>query len=269
MNNIKFIFYLSGICLITVSNNMALAESSSCIPSDVTKINKIRSGLPIVQFYEGTLALYIGARLAYSTSPLPSSLFELLTGCSQKDISKSSVNFLSDAIYGYLTAVKTHQIPRSAEIEAILINHLLMKDEGDEKIINSINRRIGRETGIKISFYSDSEISNISDDFLSLPIFPLGNFEDLSSYSICPIDSYSPELMSYVYENGIHNLKKCIEFLNKMESSDIFFDMHEYYANKINFFLFKTWIMLKKEKYIERQWDLFYSIPLLPMKIKK
>ena len=212
MNNLKFIFYLSGIYLIAVPDNIVLAESSSCIPSHATKINKIRSGLPMVQFYEKTLALYIEAKLAYSTSELPSSLFKLLTGCSQKDISKSSVNFLTDIIYDYLIAVKTHQIPRSAEIEAILINHLLMKDEGDDKVINSINRRIGPETGIKIRIYSDSEINDISDN-LSHTIFPLGSFEDLSSYPICSIDSYSPELILYVYENGVYNLKKCVEFL--------------------------------------------------------
>lgn len=267
MNNIKFIFYLSGICLIAVPDNIVLAESSSCVPSHATKINKIRSGLPIVQFYEETLALYIGAKLAYSTSDLPSSLFDLLTGCSQKDISKSSVNFLTDITYGYLIAVKTHQIPRSAEIEAILINHLLMKDEGDDKVINSINRRIGPETGIKIRIYSDSEINDISDN-LSHTIFPSGNFEDLSSYPICSIDSYSPELISYIYENGIHNLKKYVEFLNKMKSSDMFFNVHEYYSSKLNLLLFKTWIMLKKEKYIENQWELFYSVPLAPVEIR-
>lgn len=245
MNSIKFIFYLSGICLIAVPDNIVLAESSSCIPSHATKINKIRSGLPMVQFYEETLALYIGAKLAYSISELPSSLFKILTGCSQKDISKSSVNFLTDIIYDYLIAVKTHQIPRSAEIEAILINHLLMKDEGDDKVINSINRRIGPETGIKIRIYSDSEINDISDNSTSF-VIPLGGFEGLSTYSVCSIDSYSPELILYVYENSVYNLKKCVEFLNKMKHSDMFFNVRDYYSNKLNLLLFETWNMLKK-----------------------
>lgn len=268
MNSIKFIFCLSGICLITVYNNIGFAKSSLHIQRDETKTNKTKSGLSVVQFYENTLALYIEEKLAYSTSELPSSLFELLTGCSQKDINKSSVNFLTDIIYGYLIAVKTHQIPRSAEIEAILINHLLMKDEGDDKVINSINRRIGPETGIKIRIYSDSEINDISDN-LSHTIFPSGNFEDLSSYPICSIDSYSPELISYIYENGIHNLKKCVEFLNKVKPSDMFFNVHDYYSSKLNLLLFKTWNMLKKEKYTENQWELFYSIPLSSIEIEK
>jgi len=239
MNNIKFIFYLSIIYLIAFSNNVALAESSSYIQSYVNKINKTKSGLSIVQFYEDTLALYIGAKLAYSSSEIPSVLFRFFTGCSQQDMSKSSVIFLADIISDYITAVKTHQIPRSAEIEAILINHLLMKDEGDGKIINSINKRIGKVTDVKIKIYSDSEMNDILDNSTSDPL-PLGGFEGLSTYPVCSIDSYSPKLILYIYENGVYNLKKCVKFLNKMKSSDMFFNVHDYYSRKLNLLLSKT-----------------------------
>lgn len=267
MNNIKFIFYLSIIYLIAFSNNVVLAESSSYIQSYVNKINKTKSVLSIVQFYEDTLALYIGARLAYSSSEIPSVLFRFFTGCSQQDMSKSSVIFLADIISDYITAVKTHQIPRSAEIEAILINHLLMKDEGDGKIINSINKRIGKVTDVKIRIYSDSEMNDILDNSTSDPL-PLGGFEGLSTYPVCSIDSYSPELILYIYENGVYNLKKCVEFLNKIKS-DMFFNAHDYYSNKLNLLLFKTWNMLKNEKHTESQWKLFYSIPLSSIEIEK
>lgn len=263
MNKIKFIFCLIGICLIGVSNNIVFAKSSLHTKINENEINKTRSGLPVVQFYENVLALYIGARLAYSNSEFPSSLFALLTGSSQKNISKTSIKFLEDTITNYLLAVLSRQIPRSAEIEAILINHILMVNEGDNKTINSLNRRIELDTGVKIRIYSDLEMNDILNNSTSA-ITPLGAFEGLSSYPVCSIDSYSPELISYVYENGIHNLKKFIEFSNKMKSSDVFFNVYEYYFNRLNFLLFKTWIMLKKEKYTESQWELFYSIPLLP-----
>ena len=235
MNNIKFIFCLSGICLIAVSNNTGFAKSSLHIQSNENKINKTRSGLPVVQFYENILALYLGARLAYSTSQLPTSLFAFLTGSSQKNISKTSIKFLEDMITNYLLAVLSRQIPRSAEIEAMLINHILMINEEDDKIINSINRRIEQDTGVKIRIYSDLEMNDILNISTST-LIPLGAFEGLSSYPVCSIDSYPPELISYIYENGIHNLKKCIDFLNKMKSSDIFFNVFEYYAYRMNFF---------------------------------
>lgn len=265
MNSLKFIFCLSVICLITVSNNIGFAKS---FLQNETKTNKTKSGLSVVQFYENTLALYLGARLTYSTSQLPPSLFASLTGSSQKNISKISINFLENITTNYLLAVLSRQIPRSAEIESILINHILMMDEGDNNIICSVNKKIKNKTGIKIRIYSDSEMNDILGNSTSV-VIPLGCFEGLSTYPVCSIDSYSPELILYVYENGVYNLKKCVEFLNKMKPSDMFFNVHDYYSSNLNLILFKTWNMLKKEKYTEIQWELFYSIPLSSIEIEK
>lgn len=265
MNTIKLIFFLSSICLISVSTNVGLAKSSLHIQINEDKINKKRSGLPVVQFYENTLALYTEARLAYSSSEDLTSLFALLANCSQKNIQKNYANFLADIVSHYSIAVRSGEIPRSAEIESILINHVIMIDKGDDKIINSINKRIGRNTGLKIKIYSDLEMKEILNISTSA-ITPLGCLEGFSSDPICSIDSYSPELISYIYKSSIYNLKKCMEFLNKMKHFDVFFNVHNYYANRLNLLLFKTWIIFKKENNTESESELFDNIPLSSIK---
>lgn len=241
MSITKIIFYLSIIWIITVSNNIGFAKSFFHTQESETKTNKTNTGLSIVQFYNDTLSLYMGLIVGYSASELPPTLFTILAGNSQKNIKRKSIFFLEDITINYLLAVSSHKIHRSTEMEAILINMILLMNEEDN-FNCSINKKIKNNTSIKINIYSDSEMDDIIDstsDDIPLDLTPMGYFDGLSTYPVCPIDSYTPELILYIYENACYNLKKCADFLNKMKPHDIFFNAHNYYFRKLNSLLLK------------------------------
>lgn len=245
------------------------SEKVGCFNNDSFQEDNSLSKIQAIRFYENTAGQYVDTMFIYSLSDIyslplsPDVLFRYSAGYSRQQLLRKMADNLLRMTSIYLDRIQHHEMPRSLEVETILVDRILrLKDQFDQKILEKANNYLSKEFNVKIKYYSDEEQAWLIDSEFDTLIFPSGHMEGLSAYPISPVQSYSNDQINFLYEQGLFYSSEYMLFLQRMKRSDLFFHVCEYYARKLNMVLFKEWFSenFSSGSFTPVHWRFFYRL---------
>lgn len=256
-------------CLLMAGAAPRTFAESEFLQEDDFSFEAVERKMQAVHFYENMAGRYISTMHVYTICDtyalpaLPDVSFQWMTGYSRQQLIEKTIDSLLQMMSAYLDKVQHEGMPRTVEIESILVNYVIMlEDNIHQKITGRINEYLWKEYHVKIKYYSEEEQDELLDSDFDIGIFPFGYMEGLSSF---PMDLFQPcsdDTLDFIYGQSIRYAAECMIFLKKMKKTDYLFNMNHYYVRKINMELFKFWFTEKFTFGIFKniQWRPFYQL---------
>lgn len=206
-----------------------------------------QSGKKLIYLYEDSSTLYVRLYCSYLNSNLPEFFIKKLIGYTHDELEKEIESILDEMMTDYMHEVQCNGMPRSIDLESILLSSCAASDNMDhssKSIFGKIKKSTAEKFNITIKESSMQEMDSMAEDvdliFTVLPFYYFSDFTPGEAKNV----SYLDHQVSFIFWQTAKYLEKSILFLNKVDNVDCFFNNKKYFSKRLNKLIFDFCFMM-------------------------